>query len=189
MCSSQPKPWRWRHHCFPAKLDVPSWEGSGEFFLPPASFRSLTSLQPDFSESPSLLLFPPELPLCGCQRKACILTGGEGDWWSSPLTAALRASDRGAIRACDKHLLVRGSHHAALYEVESQAREAPHDEQQVSLGSAFLGVGRAGEMSPLDHTWMVREGRTFLLLEAWFMNSCGEVGRDHERPAGPDLVV
>ena len=112
----------------------------------------------------SILLFPPELPLCSWQREACAFDGKRG------LSAAFNA------HACSVSSLTQGairgmwrasSHHQSLpphgsSPTTSQGLPGPH---VTSSRSTYLGVGRAGKRkSPADHDLDSQRGQKIVFL-------------------------
>lgn len=120
------------------------------FFYSLPFFCSLISLQP-FSftfEFLSILLFPPELPLCSCQRKARALAGRRGlSAAFNTDTCSVSSLTWGLLEACDKHLpTVGGSHRRALHLATSQGLPGPRvTSSRTPSRLACLGVGRAGK--------------------------------------------
>ena len=116
----------------------------------------------------SILLLPPELPLCSWQRRLVLPMGREGYLLPSAPTLALWVPRHGGLlEACDKHLpTVGGSHLRALHPLCHRASRGPH---VTSSRSAYSRVGRAGKKkkeknSPFDHDLGCQRGQKILFL-------------------------
>ena len=116
----------------------------------------------------SILLLPPELPLCSWQRRLVLPMGREGYLLpSAPMLALWVPRHGGLLEACDKHLpTVGGSHLTALHPLCHRASRGPH---VTSSRSAYSRVGRAGgkkkkKNSPLDHDLGCQRGQKILFL-------------------------